>query len=202
MIEAIQGKGVNRARAICDLCGRDETVACGYIRTTPQSSEPNKGQIIKKLAAQGWVEVKGRLYCPTCEAKRKIENHHQKECDMAVETKDKLREPTPKQKREIIGMLEIVYDDERKRFRDGESDKTVAEAIGGGVLWGWVAAVREELFGPDTRNQEIEAIRESIKGVDERIEAISAEVTRLKRAMDDLQQTAAGIKGKLDKVSA
>ena len=62
-----------------------------------------------------------------------------------------------------VNVLEIVYDDDRKRFKDGESDKTVADAVGGDVLWSWVSAIREELFGPDTRNQEIEDFRAELR---------------------------------------
>ncbi|MGN7867773.1 hypothetical protein [Paracoccus sp. 22332] len=96
---------------------------------------------------------------------------------MAV--KDEVRKPTPKQKREIIGILEMVYDDERKRFKDGESDKTVADAIGDGVLWGWVAEVREELFGPDSRNQELDAIQKEAKRLGESIAAVKSETAKM-----------------------
>lgn len=69
-----------------------------------------------------------------------------------------LRQPTPKQKREIIGILEDVYDDDSKRYKGQETDKTVAETIGGGVMPGWVAEIREEMFGPDGSNDEMEAL--------------------------------------------
>lgn len=178
MIEAIRGKGVNRARVVCDVCGRDDTVPCGYVRTSPHSSEPNRGQIIKKLESHGWSEVKGDLRCPACEAKRKVEASAQRE-DAPMAVKDEVRKPTPKQKREIIGILEMVYDDERKRFKDGESDKTVADAIGDGVLWGWVAEVREELFGPDSRNQELDAIQKEAKRLGESIAAVKSETAKM-----------------------
>lgn len=67
-----------------------------------------------------------------------------------------LRQPTPKQKREIIGILEDVYDDDQKRYRGHETDKTVAETIGGGVMPGWVAEIREDMFGPDGGNDEMQ----------------------------------------------
>lgn len=197
MIEEIRGKGVNRAKVICDECGRDEVVTCGYIRTNPSESKPNVGQVVKKIEGMKWAVVKGKHHCPACESKRKAK--------MAVKQQEKpaeVRAPTPKQKREIIGILELVYDDERKRYKDGESDKTVADAIGGGVLWGWVAQIREDLFGPDTRNQEIEAIRESIKALDMQITSLAVEITGMRDALGALQEAADGIKGKLDKVSA
>ena len=194
MIEGIKGKGVNRANAICDDCGKTEAVSCGYIQTNPQHSVPNKGQVLRKVEANGWAEVKGKLRCPECEAKRK-------EANMTTSTKPKseLREPTPKQKREIIGMLEIVYDDEAKRFKSGESDKTVADAIGDGVLWGWVAQIREELFGPDTRNKELDEIR---KGITDLVEAIERERKDAAERIKSLEQKAAHLVDRLAQVSA
>lgn len=67
-----------------------------------------------------------------------------------------LREPTPQQKRQIISLLEVSYDDEAKRYKGSDTDKTVAEAIGGGCMLGWVAELREELFGPDGGNAAVE----------------------------------------------
>ena len=119
-----------------------------------------------------------------------------------------LREPTPKQKREIIGLLEVVYDDAAKRFKDGESDKTVADAIGGGVLFGWVARIREELFGPDTRNQEVEALRAALGKMADDIQAHQAELRDAREAVKVVEKkvsamvaSMAALKSRVDKVA-
>lgn len=197
MIEAIKGKGVNRAKVVCDDCGRDDTVTCGYIPTTPHTSEPNKSQVLRKIESGGWAEVKGKLRCPSCEARRKA--HQPKEEDMTVAEKkpaDDLRQPDRRQKREIIGMLELVYDDEKKRYKDGENDRTVAEAVDG-ALWGWVAAIREELFGPDTRNQEIEDMQGKLNRLDGMIGAFKGEAAKAITAMEavaaDIRKQLAGL---------
>lgn len=194
MIESIKGRGANHANAICDDCGKSEKVACGYIKTTPQQSVPNKGQVLRKVEAMGWAEVKGKLRCAKCEAARKEEK-------MTADTKTNpdLRQPTPKQKREIIGMLELVYDDDAKRFKAGESDRTVAEAVGDGVLWGWVAQIREELFGPDTRNKELDEVR---KGLTDLVEAIERERKDSADRIKALDQKAAHLINRLAQVSA
>ena len=128
----------------------------------------NEGAAHKKLAQLGW-DVRRGTVCPDCVARKKAPAAPETTPEPTKDTEameavkePALREPTPKQKREIIGLLEVVYDDAAKRFKDGESDKTVADAIGGGVLFGWVARIREELFGPDTRNQEVEALRKDL----------------------------------------
>jgi hypothetical protein len=120
----------------------------------------NEGQAIRKIEAQGWAFVRNKLRCPDCEAKRreKIETKKENPMDKPAATVTALRQPTPKQKREIIGILEDVYDDDRKRYKGEETDKTVAETIGSGVMPGWVAEIREEMFGPDGSNDEMEAL--------------------------------------------
>lgn len=194
MIEAIKGRGVNRAKAVCDDCAREEVVTCDYERIGA-AWRPNEGQIIRKMESAKWALVKGKLRCPTCEGKRKVSVIKERKPEESTEA---LRQPSPKQKREIIGLLEVVYDDEAKRYRDGESDKSVADAIGGGVLWGWVAQIRDDLFGPDTRSQEIDEIKKEIKSLDVSICDMKA---RHKSEIDSLESRLAGIKRRLDKVA-
>lgn len=73
-------------------------------------------------------------------------------------TVTELRKSTPMQKRQIIGILEDVYDDNLKRYRGKETDKSVAETIGINVMPGWVAEIREDMFGPDASNDEMETL--------------------------------------------
>lgn len=69
-----------------------------------------------------------------------------------------LRQPTKIEKRQIIGILEDVYDDNLKRYRGKETDKTVADTVGLNVMPGWVAEIREDMFGPDGSNDEMETL--------------------------------------------
>lgn len=162
MIEAIQGKGASRAKASCDDCGREEVVTAAYHRKANGEFEPDEGQIKRKLTAHGWTDVKNTLRCPNCETARKFTP--KKEAKMPkVETNiTELRRPSMKQKRDIIALLDVSYDTDLERYRGHDTDKTVAETLGGGVMPGWVAEVREELFGPDGGNDEIEALLSDI----------------------------------------
>lgn len=204
MIKAIKkDRGVSRARAICDDCGREEVVAAN-VDTVRGIHHVNEGQVKMKLAHQGWAEVKGKLRCPICEAKRKTakSDKEQNMADVKEKSGSALRQPTTKQVREIIAYLEIVYDDEAKRFKPGESDKTVAEAIGNGCLWGWVAEHREKLFGPDTRNQEMEAILSEVKKLEG---ALGSAVGEVRSTMEEVRRVKAAIadlRARLDKVAA
>jgi hypothetical protein len=160
-IEPITGVGVNRAKVKCDTCPREETVTCDYERGGRNAHwTPNIGQINSKVVSKGWAIVKGNHLCPTCEAKRKTEASLQKANEM-TQTKNNvapIRQPTPEQEVDIIVTLSSAYDRKAKRYQGQETDKTVAETVGGGVMPGWVAAIREAKFGP-AGNQEVDAIR-------------------------------------------
>lgn len=165
-IEAIKGpRGEELARCTCVDCGKTEDVRaahgnCPGGRGRIVMALSNEGQAVRKIEAQGWALVKSKLRCPDCEAKRreKTDATKDKPMEKPPATVTSLRQPTPKQKREIIGILEDVYDDDSKRYKGQETDKTVAETIGGGVMPGWVAEIREEMFGPDGSNDEMEAL--------------------------------------------
>lgn len=169
-IRAIDGKGVHRAQVICDECGREDTVACDYTGKPGRKTEPNEGQIIRKMTGQGWALVRGKLNCPGCEAKRKVDAAAKKqEAEMAeqksnVRALSGIRLPDRDQKRLIILALEDAYDAKAQRYRGGETDRTVAEGLGATIMPGWVSALREEFFGP-AGNEEVEAIRAEIETI-------------------------------------
>ena len=81
-----------------------------------------------------------------------------------MSTVTELRQPTREQKRAIIDMLEEVYDTTAGRYKGAETDATVAAVLGEGVMPGWVAQLREDLFGPDGGNGEMEALLDEMKG--------------------------------------
>ncbi len=156
MIEAMnQGLRGPQVRLVCDDCKKAEVVTCDYFLRPGRQWEPNEGQALKKAAGMKWSHIKGVLRCKDCEAKRKAPKP--KENAVAEKVTD-LRQPTRDQKRQIIGLLSDVYDTERGRYKGADTDKTLAEVLGGGVMPGWVAEIREELFGPEGGNDEIETL--------------------------------------------
>lgn len=172
MLEAVKGpRGEEMARCTCDDCGEAQDVRAahghhkgfkrgGYV--TLDLGKP--GQALKKIESMGWHSIAKKLFCPKC-----VETRRSKDPETMIKKSSTNvaqlapREPTPKQKRDIIGMLEVCYDDGTKRYKGSDTDKTVAEALGDGILLGWVAAIREEFFGPDGGNSEIEATAAEIK---------------------------------------
>lgn len=160
MIKALdRSQHGSRVVAKCDDCGHSEYEACDYERGSNGSWRANEGQVIHRLTKRGWSHIKGRLRCMSCEIKRKS----QKGGQIVAENVTPLRQPSREQKRQIIDLLTEVYDTKAERFRGCESDVTVADAIGGGVLFGWVAQIRDELFGPDGRNEELDSLADDIR---------------------------------------
>lgn len=155
-----KGARSSQVEAICDTCGHTELLTCDYEQFSPQKATPDVGQAHKKLVGKGWEVVKGHLNCPACKAERK--SKHRKEAEPMAQVTE-IRKPTREQKREIIALLTEVYDTKAERYRGVESDVTVAEAIGGGCMFGWVAEIRDEMFGPDGRNEEHELLLADIR---------------------------------------
>lgn len=182
------GAGVPRARVCCDACGREEVVSCDYERRGRGDQwVPNIGQIHAKMLGKGWALVRGSLICPACEASRKAALNG-KGGKLMGKPED-LRKPTLDQRGDIIEMLTVAYDRKARRYKGSDTDKTIAEAVGEGCLPGWVAAIREQNFGPSGGNEEIEALQRAIadlaarpadllRGFDEKID----EMTRFRDA--------------------
>lgn len=192
MIEALPKRpGVQMAKAICDDCGKDEVVSCGYDR----DGQPNEGQVVKKLNAQGWAFVKGKMRCMSCEAKRKVVPMKPVS---KVEKEQPIREATKAERREIMLMLAEVYDTSQERYRNGDTDDTVADVLS--VMPGWVAEMREDFFGPDGGNEDIEALKSEVAsaiGANERdTKALQQVLNKAKGSGDQLKE----ILDKLEKI--
>lgn len=196
MIEAIpKSTGVPRAKATCDECGREEVTTCDYERQPGNVWVPNEGQMVRKLQGMGWAYVKKNLYCPTCEAKRKA----QKEPEPMTEAP---REPTRAQKREIMDMLESVYDVQAERYIGGETDETIAKELA--VMPGWVAEIREQFFGPAGGNEDIDALsaelaafiaeaKPKLAAAEDAAKAIKAEIGRAEEMAEKLARIKAAV---------
>ncbi len=198
MIRAIPGKGVNRARAVCDLCGREEVVTCDYARKSGVTGwVPNEGQVTRKMTGQGWAVVKGKLHCPGCEAKRKV--IPMAEVQAKTQTGAGVPQPTREQKRAIIDLLQDCYDTKSGRYLRGETDTTLAAVLD--LRPGWVAALREELFGPDGRNEDAEALRHELDAMRAEIKAREAAQADLREALDAHGDTLAELRAQADSVA-
>lgn len=195
MIEALDRSAhTSQAIARCDDCGTARQETCDYERLSSGAWKANEGQVIHRLTKQGWTYVKGHLRCLACEVARKTKMQE----DRQMATVTDIRRPTREQKRQIIDLLTGVYDVAQERYRGADSDVTVADAIGGGCMFGWVAEIREELFGPDGRNEELEVLGAEIKVWRETADALSTEVHAKLKKMDDAIGKVAGLQTRVE----
>lgn len=189
-------KGTDRgssAEIICDCCGHTALVRADYERTTAGVFKVNEGQVIQKATHQGWSYIKRVLRCAVCETERRTKKEETtvtKKTDNVVAitpVQEEPRQPSREQKRQIISLLGEVYDTKAGRYTGGETDKTVADAIGGGVMFGWVAQIREDLFGPDG-NEELEALSAELVEWGEKASVLA------KNCHDDIQKALASLR--------
>lgn len=203
-------RGFPKARCTCDECGFSLVVAAAQPK---RSGEINTGQALRKLQAAGWSLIKKKLRCPDCEARRRNPIHdQQKEGDVAVsETApdSQVREPSREQKRQIMEMLGVSYDTKAGRFIGGETDATVAAALGGGIMPGWVAAIREDFFGPDGGNDEIEALAGDVaewlsatKRTAEAADRLRVEFEEIARKVEEAASAGAALLRRLEAIKA
>lgn len=190
-IKAIRGpRGEEQAFCTCDDCNREKTIPArhGDSRRFIKGGAPvvtlhSEAHVIDALKDLGWSHIKNRLRCPAC---TKARSDKPKEVTVTT-TAELTRQPTQAQEVDIIVALSSVYDRKAKRYAGTETDRTVAEVIGGGCMPGWVARIRSEKFGP-AGNEEAEAIRAEIETVRadliKRLDALSIRLTNLYAAED------------------
>lgn len=188
-LTAIKGpRGEDLAFCACDACGAEKTIPARHGDRhgfSPHLGRKNgrynvtlhsEATVIETLCKGGWSNIKGRLRCPKCTLART-----EKTQEVAMQTETAPRQPTPEQEVDIIVALSSVYDRKAKRYAGVETDRSVAEVIGGGCMPGWVAKIRADKFGP-AGNEEAEAIRSEIASIrDSTAKSLDALTARLDR---------------------
>lgn len=164
----------------CDTCREEHQVNCSYVRERG-CNIPNSSQVNKKLSQKGWKMTKRHHYCPSCLAQSK------EQVDMPKDTPpiEQPKQPTRRQKRDIMAALEGAYDTENQRYVSGESDQTVADVCE--VVPGWVAEIREEFFGSDGANDEIIKFEEICKAANKELADMQNQIKQLETFTADLK---------------
>ncbi len=179
----------------CGDCGKTEVVPAIHGKT----GHDGEGQAVKKLQQRSWTYIGKRLRCPTCEAKRKVVNmQDRKKVKQEPAMVTPAREPTRADKRQIMDLLEDVYDTDLERYRHGDTDDTVADVLN--VLPGWVAAIREDFFGPDGGNQEIADLDARLSELVAPMEAASEKASAAAAELGKLRVETAEIRKKLEAI--
>jgi len=146
-------RGSPVARCTCDDCAAEIVVKSSHTTrfSEKRDIQINRTQALQKLNDAGWTFVKNVLRCQNCEAKRKEPIMAKTPAIITITppAAAPLRQPTREQKRLIVTALEEAYDAPKQRYKGTETDKGIAEMLADGTMPGWVAAVREDMFGPD-----------------------------------------------------
>jgi hypothetical protein len=177
----------------------------------PKLTLQNIGSVNKAYAAQGWSMVGRKLRCAECEQKRKssfrwfdteaaLDKLQEKEAMTTKTNVAPIRQPTPEQRRQIFEMLTACYDLTAKRYTGKETDVTIADTIGGGCMFGWVAEIREAMFGPDGGNEEHEALMADLAQWRANADKLAEEMASSLREFNDARAKVKDLQSRLDAV--
>lgn len=178
MITGSKENGREIAILTCDTCG-DKLKVAAVLGHTPDHVV-NIHSVFQKAKKQGWEPSSKKVLCEICSATKR---------EKTMTMKDEIRQPTKDQKREILGMLDAAYNVKAQRYNGSETDQSVAAALGNGIMWGWVSALREEFYGPDG-NEDVELILKDVAEwrlrVDAELENVRATVGELDKAKGEI----------------
>lgn len=128
------------------------------------------------MTGKKWhFDKKGHHVCNRCITKEK-EN-------MAIE-KMLPREMTPADRRQIFREIDGNYDEKNSRYIGKATDETIANALK--VPRAWVVEVREDNFGPNGGNDEIEQIKSEIGQLRKEIEDKTSQALAAATAIEAL----------------
>lgn len=197
MIQSDRKNGRELARCVCDVCGAETSIPAMHGTAPPGSRGlkqvklpplANEASVVKRLQADRWSLISNKLRCPSCEATRKSPK------EPAMDNISEIRQPTREQIREIVQALEIMYDTKAGRYTGGQTDATVANDMGGGIMPGWVAIERERAFGPAGGNEELDALQADAQEYWARIKALEATIAAEVRGLEAFGKRLGAIK--------
>lgn len=191
--------GKELAVITCDTCGTKEEVTCMHGASTRSANKrangpkskvalQNNKAVLQKLLKLKWKIYSTKQVCASCVKKANEEKMARQTAK--IEKLEPNRKPSREQKREIMLMLQIVYDFKNQRYTKAETDKTVAETLGEGILWGWVREIREDMFGPDGNEENMLTVGEAKLWIDR----ADANIEAFDKMIDNMQHTLTQIK--------
>ncbi len=95
-------------------------------------------------------------------------------------------------------MLAEVYDTDAGRYKGAETDDTVAAALE--VMPGWVSQIREEFFGDNGGNGEVDDLAQQCRDMAEKLDERIKEITEVLGEARKAAQTVQDMQVKLDAI--
>ena len=153
----IGGRPVTRWGTTCSTCGKEQLWGWGQ--------GTGVHFMLKNLDNAGWSrDRKGNIVCDSCNEEKKQEKRVSKIENI----------PNPKLQRKVFTLLEDHFDEERRLYRAGWSDKKVAAEAQTSEQY--VAALRSGAFGELAEDPTITALRSELAGLREEAQKIADEL--------------------------
>ena len=130
------------------------------------SSRTGANMLVAKFKNKNWKHIKGQKWvCPSCQSKKQCATSTGGDLDMdkVVRLQEKHEVSTAKAKaakRQAIALLEDEFNVETGTYKDGSSDKTIAELVE--LSESAIATLRSDLFGDLKEKTEIEKLRDDM----------------------------------------
>ena len=122
--------------------------------------------LVAKFKNKSWKHIKGQKWiCPSCQSTKQCATSTGGDLDMdrVVRLQEKHEVSTAKAKaakRQAIALLEDEFDVDTGTYKDGSSDKTIAELVE--LSESAIANLRSDLFGDIREKTEIEKLRDDM----------------------------------------
>jgi hypothetical protein len=181
------------AVATCCRCGGTESISFPFDGNNPE-------RVSKTFVRRGWQFDgfhKNRCVCPKCLASKAPNDPDElirkREARMAVtpmpprpaaapqtasdDATKAVRDPTVREMRQIMGLLESHFDDKGGLYTKGWNDRRVAEEAN--LPMAMVSKVRREAFGELKVDTEIEVLRAEARELFERLVTLDGKINKL-----------------------
>lgn len=195
MVADARREGFYRSRDLVTHIGRWATKCetCGAERIWNIGDNAPIEALRQFRTKAGWQVHKGKCTCPTCvnEAKMsKIANAPTANNNSAaLETSMKLQ-------RKVYTMLDEHFDEDKRLYRDGWSDKKIADAVGTAPVY--VETVRRAAYGELAEDPILTALKKDIGSLGQRIADTQEE---LLKKFDELEKKHAELKARTDNLA-
>lgn len=176
------GKAISALRITCSRCGRQDEFIQTSERRLPNHAAAQKFRNI------GWSvgSTARKDICPDCQ-QRKEPMKAEEVKPVAPLRADPPREMGKDDRRIVFAKIDEVYVGEEKGYDTGWSDERVSADLG--VPRAWVAAIREEFFGPAANVGELEEVIRQIDEIAAQMQRLQAKATEISEAVGTIERT-------------
>jgi hypothetical protein len=175
-----------KAEIQCGRCGIVDTWSCGKV--------PEPATVFTKFRDRGWAVVKGQKVCPACMKAEREAKAMAGQQD--VEAKATASVSATKAKMQAAALLESEFDVVVGRYRDGSSDKAIADTVG--LSEQAIVDLRNALGIVIRERPEVAALRKDIESCQTRLLGLDNDLRRFDRIIEAEMQRVAELSKRLE----